>query len=112
MAVRLIFHAEHAGLQSRAEAKSHLTRIKITAHLNALVAEKQATYVPSANTGTIHAIPVGDWVISQMHGSLNLIRSTQLKSQKRHNWTPLHIHFVSQSSASMQRTMTSTSLLN
>ena len=80
MAVRLIVRAEHTGLQARAEAKSHLTRIKLAALLNAPVAEKQATHVPSANTGTIHAIPVADRVISQMHASLNLRRFTLLKS--------------------------------
>ena len=107
MAVRLFVHADHVGLQARAEAKSHLTRIKITALVNALVVGKQATHVPSANTGTIHAITVADRVISQMHASLNLRRSTLLKNQKRHNLTPLQIHFLSQSSASMQRTMAS-----
>ena len=107
MAVGLIICAEHAGLQARAEAKSHITRIKITALLNTLVVEKQATHVPGGNTGTIHAINVGDPVISQMHASLNLSRSTQLKSQKHHNLTPLQFHFLSQSSASMQRTMAS-----
>ena len=45
--------------------------------LNALVAKKQATRVPSANIGTIHAIPVDDRVTSQMHASLNLRRSTR-----------------------------------
>ena len=79
----------------RAKAKSHLTTINITALLNALVAEKQATHIPSANTGTIHAIPVGDRVISQMHASLNVRRSTctVLKSQKRLNSTPLRTIF-------------------
>ena len=67
MAVRLIVRAEYAGLQARAEAKRHLTRIKIAALLNASVAEKQATRSPSANSGTIHAIPVADPVISQMY---------------------------------------------
>ena len=95
MAVHLFVHAEHVGLQARAEAKSHLTRVKITALLNALVAGKQATHVPSANTGTIHVITVADRVISQMHASLNLRRSTLLKNQKRHNLTPLQIHFLS-----------------
>ena len=112
MALPLIVRAEHAGLQARAEAKRHLTRIKIAALLNASVAEKQATRVPSANTGTIHAIPVADPVISQMYASLNLRRFTLLKSQKCHNSTPLQIHFLSQSSASMQRTMVSKYPLN
>ena len=95
MAVRLIVRAEHTGLQARAEVKSHITRIKITALLNALVVEKQAPHVHGANTGTIHAIPVGDSVISQMHASLNLRRSTWLKSQRHHNPTPLQFHFLS-----------------
>ena len=66
MAARPIVRADHAGLQARAEAKRHLTRIKIIALLHALVAEKQVTQVISASTGTIHATPVADRVISQM----------------------------------------------
>jgi len=111
-AVGPIICAEHADLQARAKAKSHITRIKITALLNALVAEKQGTHVPSANTGTIHAIHVGNRVISQMHASLNLRRSTRWKSQKHHNSTPLQIHFLSQSSTSIQRTMAQKYLLD
>ena len=109
---RPFVRADHAGFQARAKAKSHLTGIKITALLNALVVEKQATHVPSANTGTIHAMPVGNRVILQMHASLNLRRSTRWKSQKRHNSTPLLIHFLSQSSTSVQRTMVSKYPLN
>ena len=112
MAVRLIVRAEHAGLQARAETKSHLTRIKLAALLSASVADKTGPHVPSANTGTIHAIPVADRVISQTHASLNLRRFTLLKSQKRHNSTPLQIHFPYQSSASMRRTMASKYPLN
>lgn len=47
-----------------------------------------------------------------VHASLNLRRSTLLKSQKHHNSTSLQIHFLSQSSASMQRTMASKYPLN
>ena len=107
----LVVRAEQPGLQERAEANSHLTRIKITALLNALVVEKQVTHVPSANIGTIHAIPVGDRLVSsQRHASLYLRRST--RSQKRHNSTSLQVYFLSQSSASMPRIMVSKYPLN
>ena len=49
---------------------------------------KKVIHIPSVSTGTTHAIPVADRVISQMHASLNRKTSTLLKSQKHHNLTP------------------------
>ena len=106
-AVGPIVLANHATLQARAKATSHLARNKIGA-----LAEKQVTHVPSANTGTIHAILVVDRVISQMYARVNLRRSTRWKSQKLHKSTSLQIHFLSQSTTLLQRTMASKYPLN